>query len=99
VNRIRVDLNRLGFQQAWFTMPAADAERVLTAIRKIGLMTWNELYQDRGLRWEAIKSRVGPAGQRLYSLRITQRIRAVGYRDGDFLRLEEIHTDHDSAYR
>ena len=39
-----------------------------------------------------------PGGARLHSLRLSQRVRAVGYRDGDFLRLVSLHPDHDSAY-
>jgi hypothetical protein len=37
------------------------------------------------------------SNQRIYSLRITQRVRAVTYRDGHFLRLLSLHSDHDSA--
>lgn len=32
-------------------------------------------------------------------LRVTQRIRSVAYRDGNFLRFVSIHGDHDSAYQ
>jgi hypothetical protein len=75
-----------------------EALAVLATLRRIRQLDWNQLYRDRGLRWEAILSRTGPAGQRLYSLRVTRRVRAVGYRDGDFLRLPSLHPDHDSAY-
>ena len=61
-------------------------------------MDGEQLYRDRGFRWEAILWRKGPAGQRTYSLRITQRMRALAYRKGDFLWLLSIHADHDSAY-
>ena len=46
----------------------------------------------------AILSRSGPGDQRIYSLRVTQRVRAVGFRDGLYLRLLSLHPDHDSAY-
>jgi hypothetical protein len=62
-------------------------------------MEWEQLYRDRGLHWEALLSRKGPAGQRIYSLRITLRVRAVAFREGDFLRLLSIHPDHESAYQ
>jgi len=34
----------------------------------------------------------------VYSLRLSQKVRAIAYRDGDFLRLISLHPDHDSAY-
>ena len=48
---------------------------------------------------EAIVSRGGPNGQRIYGLRVTPPIRAVAYRDDDLLRFLSLHRDHDSAYR
>ena len=41
--------------------------------------------------------RAGPGGA-VDSIRLSQQIRAIGYRDGDFLRLVSLHPDHDSAY-
>jgi len=61
-------------------------------------MTWPQVYADSGLKWEAIHSRQGSGGQRLYSLRVSQAFRAVAYRDGDWLRMLSLHPDHDSAY-
>lgn len=98
MDRILLDLNNPVFQETWFALESAEALAVLATLRKIRQMDWNQLYRDRGLRWEAILSRTGPAGQRLYSLRVTRRVRAVGCRDGDFLRLLSLHPDHDSAY-
>ncbi|MGA2326752.1 MAG: hypothetical protein ABSH05_10760 [Bryobacteraceae bacterium] len=98
MDRILLDLNNPVFQETWFALERAEALAVLATLRKIRQMDWKQLYLDRGLRWEAILSRTGPAGQRLYSLRVTRRVRAVGYRDGDFLRFLSLHPDHDSAY-
>ncbi len=99
MNRVKLDLNQDAFQALWLTLSAQDAEAVRTTLRKIARLTWPELYQDRGLRWEAIQTRTGPGAQRLYSLRITQKMRAVAYREGDFLRLLEIHPGHDATYQ
>ena len=71
---------------------------MLATLRKITQLEWNQLYRDRGLHWEAILSRSGPGGQRLYSLRVTRRVRAVAYREGAILRFLSLHPDHDSAY-
>ncbi len=56
------------------------------------------MYRDKGLRWELIQSRTGPEKERLYSIRITQKIRAVLKHSGDFLEFLTLHVDHDSAY-
>jgi len=96
--RVLLDLNNPVFQQEWFALEREDALAVLSTLRKIRQLDWDQLYGDKKLRWEAISSRSGPAGKRLYSLRITQRMRAAAYRDGDFLRFLSLHPDHDSAY-
>jgi hypothetical protein len=96
---VALDLNNPEFQQNCFALEHEEALAVLATLRKIHRMEWNQLYSDRGLRWEAILSRSGPSGQRLYSLRVTRRVRAVAYRDGEFLRFLSLHADHDSTYR
>jgi len=96
--RFLLDLNNPAFQEKWFALEREDALAVLGTLRKIGQLDWDQLYRDKGLRWEAIVSRLGPRGMRLRTLRVTQRMRAVAYRDGDFLRFLSLHPDHDSAY-
>jgi hypothetical protein len=98
VARILLDLNNPVFQETWFALGRDDALAVGAMFRKIRQMDWTEFYRDRGLRWKAILSRPGPAGERIYSLRVTQKIRAVAYRDRDFLRVLSLHPDHDSTY-
>lgn len=61
-------------------------------------LDWASLYQHTGFRWEAIAHLKAPNGARVYSLRLSQKARAVAYRDGDFLRLISLHPDHDSTY-
>jgi hypothetical protein len=97
--RISLDLNNPAFHVGWFALERDDALAVLSTLKKLHKTEWEQLYRDRGLHWEAILSRRGPAGQRIYSLRITVRMRALAYREGDLLRLLSIHPDHDSAYR
>ena len=96
--RVLLDLNNPAFQESWFALERGEALAVLATLTKIHQMEWQQLYSDRGLRWEAILSRSGPGGGRIYSLRVTKRVRAVAYREGDFLRLLSIHADNDSAY-
>ena len=99
MSRILLDLNNPVFQAGWFALERDEALAVLATLKKIGQMEWEQVYRDRGLRWEAILSRAGPAAQRIYSIRVTRRARAIAYREGDFLRFLSIHPDHDSAYR
>ena len=96
--RIVLDLNSPIFQEHWFSLERQEALAVVATLRKIRQLEWDQLYRDKGLRWEAILSRTGPSGQRLYSLRITQRARALAYREGNTLRLLALHADHDSTY-
>jgi hypothetical protein len=72
---------------------------MLATLRKIASLPWDQVHRDKGLHWEAIHSRTGPDGKRLYSIRITQHCRAVAMREGEYLRLISIHPDHDSAYK
>ena len=59
---------------------------------------WEDLYRDKGFRRELIHSRKAADGSKLYSIRITQKMRAVVRRSGDFLEMLTLHADHDSAY-
>ena len=97
--QILLDLNAASFQHDWFTMERDDAQAVLETLRKLRTLDWNQLYSDRGLRWELVESRLGLQDQRLYSLRVTRKARAVGYRDGNVLRMVSLHPDHDCAYK
>jgi len=94
-----LDLNNPVFQDDWFALEREEALAVMATLRKVRQLDWERLYRDKGLRWELIQSRNGPGGQRVYSLRVTRRMRAVGYRDGNSLRLVALHPEHDSTYR
>lgn len=96
--RVLLDLNAPGFQDGLFRLTPQEAVTVFKALRKQRSMTWTEVYQDKGLRWEAILSRSGVKGERLYTLRVSRGFRAVAARQGAWLRLVSLHPDHDSAY-
>ena len=40
----------------------------------------------------------GPDDVKVYSLRLSEEMRAIGYRDGKFLREVSLHPDHDSTW-
>lgn len=98
-SRVRLDLNNVQFQSDLFSLQKTEQLAVLATLRKLAALDWNAVHRDPGLRWEAIHSRSGPGSRRLYSLRVTQRCRAVAMREGEFMRLLSLHPDHDSAYR
>ncbi|MGH8224571.1 MAG: hypothetical protein ACRER1_00250 [Gammaproteobacteria bacterium] len=95
---VRLDLNDPDLKAALVQMSERGRKETLGTFRKIVQMTWQQVYRDKGLNWEKVKSRPGPAGQSLYSFRISLKIRAVAYRHGDFMRVLTVHEDHDSAY-
>ncbi|HYU35515.1 MAG TPA: hypothetical protein VEW48_25455 [Thermoanaerobaculia bacterium] len=97
-NLVRLDLNNPEFQQELFSLSKEQQRSVLVTLKKLSEMTWEQVYHDGGVNWEAIQARKGAEGQRLYSLRIGKGFRAVGYREGEWLRLVSLHPDHDSAY-
>jgi len=86
-------------QQPFTGLEKEQAGAVLKALKKLTAMPWSQVYRDAGLKWEAISSRKGPHGQRLYTFRSTQGFRDVACREGPWLRVLSLHPDHDSAYR
>jgi hypothetical protein len=86
-NRIRLDLNSPEFLDVFLALQGDELRQVVASLRRV-----------RELDWEAIEHLKAPNGAKVYSLRLSQRIRAVAFRDGDFLRLTSLHSDHDSTY-
>ncbi|MCC6538605.1 MAG: hypothetical protein IT162_13700 [Bryobacterales bacterium] len=95
---LRLDLNNREFQEQWFALEKAERIAVLESCVKLARLDWDTLYRDRGFRWELIHSRRAADGSRLYSIRITKRVRAVASRSGEYLEMLSLHPDHDSAY-
>lgn len=97
-SRIRLDLNSPEFQDVFFRLQVDELKQVVASMGRLRELDWTSLYRHTGFRWEAIEHLKAPNGAKVYSLRLSQRIRAVAFRDGDFLRLISLHPDHDSAY-
>jgi hypothetical protein len=97
-SRVCLDLNSPEFQDVFFRLELAELKQVVASLGKLRELGWTGLYRHTGFRWEAIEHLRAPNGAKVYSLRLSQRVRAVAYRDGDFLRLISLHPDHDSAY-
>lgn len=97
-SRVRLDLNSPEFQDVFFRLELAELKQVVASLRRLRELDWNGLYRHTGFRWEAIEHLKAPNGAKVYALRLSQKVPAVGCRDGDFLRLISLHPDHDSAY-
>lgn len=96
---VRLDLNNPVFQRDLLGLQKAERLGALDTLAKLQQLSWNQVYRDKGLRWEKIASVKPPPGiDALYSLRITQARRAVAYREGAFIRLLSIPPDHDATY-
>ncbi len=91
--RVRLDFNAPTFQADFVRLETDDLRQTAKALRKLLGMTWDAVYRDPGLKWEEIRSAKGT-----YTLRISQKCRAIVVREGDFMRFLAIHTDHDGAY-
>ena len=98
-SRVRLDLNSPEFQDVFFRLELAELKQVVASLRRLRDLDWNGLYRHPGFRWETIEHLKAPNGSKVYSLRLSQKVRAVAYRDGEFLRLISLHPDHDSAYK
>ena len=95
---VRLDLNNPVFQEHLFGLQKPERNAAMDTLRKIRLLSWDQLYRDKGLKWEKIISVKPPQGiDAIYSLRITQSRRCTAYRDGDFMRLLTVAFDHDST--
>jgi hypothetical protein len=96
--RVRLDLNSPEFQEVFFRLELEEMKQVVSSLRRLFGIDWSSLYRHGGFNWEAIEHLKAPNGAKIYSLRLSQKIRALAYRDGDFLRFVSLHPDHDSAY-
>jgi len=97
-DRVRLDLNNAEFQESFLSLEIAELKQVMASLRRLRGLGWQGLYEHSGFRWEAIAHIRAPNGAKAYSVRLSRRIRAIVYRDGDFLRFISLHADHDSAY-
>jgi hypothetical protein len=96
---VRLDLNNSTFQGQWLALEKEEQLAVLHCCGKLAKMDWDAIYRDKGIRWELIQSRTGRNQERLYSIRMSRKVRAVVKRSGDFIEFLTLHADHDSAYR
>ena len=97
-SRVKLDLNSPEFQEVFFRLELSELKQVVGALRRVPELDWNTVYRHTGFKWDAIRHIRTPNGATAYSLRLSEKIRAIAYRDGDFLRIISLHPDHDSGY-
>lgn len=97
--KVKLDLNYPGFQKEWFVLSKEDFVATKNTLKKILLMDWNQIYTDKGLRWEKIHSMTTPGGRVLYSIRLSKKFRAIVCREKNFIVFISLHPDHDTAYK
>lgn len=91
--KVLLDLNTPGFLDDLFDLDAPEVKKVFKTLKKLRGLTWNEVFRDRGLNWEEVKSTPGK-----YTIRLSQSYRAVATREGGWMRFAALHQDHDGAY-
>lgn len=89
------DLNQAQFQEDLLELEKAELLAFFKTMRKLKTLSWQQLFRDSGLKWESIKSLEPDT----YTIRITQKCRAIVKREKDTLRFISLHPDHDSAYK
>lgn len=73
---VELDLNSPIFQDTWSYLALAEQEKAIATFEKITQLTWNQIYRDKGLKWEKIHSVPAPKGiDALYSFRVSKSIR------------------------
>jgi hypothetical protein len=96
---VRLDLNNPEFQKEWFGLEKEDFLATKNTLKKLCSMAWEQVYRDKGLRWEKIRSLKTKRGRELCSIRLSKKHRAVVYRKENFMIFVSLHPDHNSAYR
>lgn len=93
---VKIDVNNPSFLKEWKTLQVREHSALTDAFIKIRKYNWMQLYTVKGLNWEKITS---IDENNLYSFRFSQKYRVTGDRDGNYLVMVNLHTDHDSAYK
>jgi hypothetical protein len=99
MSNILLDMNYPEFQKQLFALEKLEQRALLNTLKKIKQLKWQDLYFDKGIRWEQILSKTTYKGNNIYSFRFSQKYRGTACRDGDFLVLLNIFPDHDGTYK
>jgi hypothetical protein len=98
MTKILLDMNYSDFQNNLFKLEKNEQRALLNTLDKIKKLSWEQLYHDKGIRWELISSKKTKDDRNLYSFRFSQKYRGTAYRNGSYLVLIGLFPDHDGAY-
>jgi hypothetical protein len=65
MSKILLDLNNPIFQQDLFNLSKPELVALFKTLRKISQLTWQQLYQDQGLKWELIHSKENKKSEKI----------------------------------
>ena len=96
-SRVKLDLDGPEFQEVFFRLKLSEVKQVVGSLRRLRHLDWNTVYRHAGFKGEAIRHIRTPNGATAYPLTLSEKIRAIAYRDGSVLRIVSLQPDHDSA--
>jgi hypothetical protein len=99
MSKILLDINCPIFHEQLFNLEKLERRAFLNTLKKIRQLEWQELYKDKGIRWELIISEKTSKESNIYSFRFSKKYRATAYRDNNYLVMLALFVDHDSAYK
>jgi hypothetical protein len=91
-----LDINDPEFQEQLFGLEKAELVALVKGLRKLRALSWAQVYKDNGFKWELART---TKDAQYYSIRVTQKIRALVTRRGEYVVFVSLHPDHDSAYK
>lgn len=99
MTKILLNMNQEEFQKQLFKLEKQEQIALLNTLEKIKKLNWEQLYRDKGIRWEQINSAKNQLLENLYSFRFSQKYRGTAYREGDYMVLVGLFPNHDGAYK
>jgi hypothetical protein len=96
--KVKIDINYPEFLASLKRMEKKDQTRVIDTFAKLSNMDWSQVERDNSLNWEKVSLKPIDGIDALYTIRITQKIRAVVTRQDDFMRFITVSSDHDGIY-
>lgn len=86
--------------QLW-NLNKQEIELFISYAKKIEKLSWQEIYQHRGLNYEKIDSLKTPdyldSEVSLYSMRVSQKFRILGYRSYEFFYIVWFDNNHETC--
>lgn len=64
MSKLSLDMNNPHFQKQLFNLEKNEKLALLKSLGKISQLSWEQLYKDKGIRWELIHSMKTPKGKK-----------------------------------